>query len=923
MSSVQSRFFLEWSIRRPRSVVAVILVVTLFFVAQIVDFRSGVMRLGIDASVAGLLPGDTPGRLDLERLERTFGEREPVIVALGMNDVFQASSLRAVDTLTRELYRLPGVVEVMSLATVDTVRSESGETFVEPLVSRMSGNPASLAQLRREILGNRLYAGNLVSRDGSTAVILVYFDEETLESDSQGTLLHGVAETARQHAAEAEVFVTGAPYVKAATAELLLRDFTSVFPLAALATVGVAIAVFRTVAGVVVSCSGVLIGVAWILGGLAWLGRPLNLVTIIVPPLLLSVGFAYVVHVVSDYVDEVGPKGSRSRRVEALQKTLRSVGLPIVLTGLTTIAGFLSLVVSPFAAVREFGFIAVVGVAVTVFLSLTYAPALLALFPTPRRSERSGASTGWIEFLARRLADFSFDHRQAVMLLGGGALVLSLLAASQIRVNTEIIENFPQGHPVRTGFMAVSERLDGGNSFNVVLEAEHPDAFLDPRVLAPVDEFETWLENQPEIGSATSLLDHLKLIHRTFRDDDPAFETVPDRAGLSKQLLLLAGTRDLVAYTDSDYRTLNIHVRARTVDTESLAALLDRVRERLAVLPGDLKPRVTGTTVLLASAIDDIAGGQLRSLGLAFAFIFCILALLFMSLRVGAIALIPNALPVAMYFGLLGATGIPLDTTTGLLACIVLGIAVDDTIHFLTRFNHEARVRTSELEGARHAVRFVARPVTVTTLALCVGLLVLTASELQNQVRFGALGASVLAIAWLVDLTFTPALCSRLKIVTLWDVLSYDLGAAPQESIPLFAGLSKTQARIVALATRIVEIPAGTNLCRRGDPGVHLWVIVHGELEVSLEVEGRRRVLERLGRGSVVGEVAVFYGNRRSADVDALTDVRAVRLSKENLARFRSRYPRIAARVLWNLSQTLAERLVSADRRLQEDREPN
>jgi len=489
---------------------------------------------------------------------------------------------------------------------------------------------------------------------------------------------------------------------------------------------------------------------------------------------------------------------------------------------------------------------------------------------------------------------------------------------TQIRVNSRIIDNLPADHPVREDFYAVAERLGGGSGFHIVIEAEQSDRFVDPEILGHVDSFETWLEAQPEIGSSTSLLDYLKLIHRVFRDDDPAFETIPPRPALSKQLLLLGGSRDLVDYVDANYSNLNIHVRTRAIDSENLRDLLERIELRLGELPVELHSTITGSTVLLAGAVDDVAGGQVQSLSLAFAFIFAILAALFMSFRIGAAALIPNALPVAVYFGLIGFGGLPLDTTTGLLACIVLGIAVDDTIHFLTRFNQEARDRADEVKGARHAIMGIARPVSITTLALCAGLLVLTASDLQNQVRFGALGAVTLAFAWLVDLTFTPALCSRLKIVGLWDVLTYDLGAAPQETIPLFKGLSTFQARIVALATRVVTIPEGSFVCRTGEVGDELWVVIDGEMEASIETGGTRTVLERLTRGAVVGEIALFHERKRTADVRAMTEVRAICLSNENLERFRSRYPRIGSRVLWNLSQVLATRLVRVTERYSE-----
>jgi len=261
---------------------------------------------------------------------------------------------------------------------------------------------------------------------------------------------------------------------------------------------------------------------------------------------------------------------------------------------------------------------------------------------------------------------------------------------------------------------------------------------------------------------------------------------------------------------------------------------------------------------------------------------------------------------------LLGLTGVPLSAVTGLIACVVLGIAVDDTIHLMTRFNIEARERADEKEGALIALNSVARAVTITTVGLCLGFLVFTLGDLRNQAEFGVLAALVLAFAWLIDITFTPALCSGLHIVTLWDALTYDLGEDPQESIPIFAGLSKAQARIAALVTSVVKLPAGTSVYRVGESGDSLCVVIDGELKVSLKTtDGGSVEFERARRGDVVGEVGLYHG-KRTADVETLTDARFLRLDVDNLERLGKRYPRIGAQVLWNLSRVMADRLANA-----------
>ena len=392
-------------------------------------------------------------------------------------------------------------------------------------------------------------------------------------------------------------------------------------------------------------------------------------------------------------------------------------------------------------------------------------------------------------------------------------------------------------------------------------------------------------------------------------------EAIPRSKALVSQLLFFGGSDELERYVDSTYRETAIVVRAATAGTSGTNALVDAMEAMLEELPDGLEGRVTGGTALLARTSDDIAVGQALSLATAFLIIYAILVLLFTSFRVGFFALLPNALPVLVYFGALGWSGVALNITTGLVACLVLGIAVDDTIHFLTRFNIDSKRLADERAGARQALLHVGRPVTTTSLALCLGFLVLTFSSLRDQQQFGMLAAFTLGVAWLVDLTFTPALTMGVRLVTLWDVLGLDLGKDPQHAIPLLRGLSRTRARIAALMMDIVEYPAGTRLITAGAKGGDVYVVLEGTLRSSVRRDGREVPLNEHGRGDAVGEVGLVRGER-SADVDCVTAVRLLRFEPRDLERLRRRYPRIAAHVLSNLNRLLTEKLVAATARV-------
>jgi predicted RND superfamily exporter protein len=536
------------------------------------------------------------------------------------------------------------------------------------------------------------------------------------------------------------------------------------------------------------------------------------------------------------------------------------------------------------------------------------------LLPLPRHVLPASETLRFDRFL-ERLAHFDLRQRRRIIAFWAIVAAVALWGAFRIEVGTDLVSNFMPSNPVRVDFERVNTHLEGANAFTVVFEGVESDDFKEPENLRALESLQTWLAAQPEVGGTTSLADYVKVIHRGFRGGDAAHLVLPESRDLVAQLLVVGHNEELEQYVDSDYRVAKIVVRTRAVDSPDLMSLVNRIEERIGELPRSLAATVSGNSVLLARTMDEIAVGQAVSLAAALLIIYAILAILFASLRVGLLALIPNALPVLVYFGVLGWTGVTLNVVTGLVGCLVLGIAVDDTIHLLVHFKDAARGRANEEEGIVEAVKSVGRPISYTTLALCLGFLVLLMSNMRSQLEFGLLASLTLGIAWAIDLTFTPAIAARMRIVTLWEILTLDLGEEPHLSIPLFAGLSHAQARITALMADLRDLPAGHTLLRDGEPGDDMFVVIRGSLAATIQKEGREVSLRRMDRGDVIGEVALFFGER-TADVRTLTDVRLLRLDRGDLERLARRYPRIAARVYENLSEVLAARLASVTKRV-------
>lgn len=894
---------------RPLGVLAVVGLLVGLAIPQLVGLREPHLRLEIDPSLERLLPEDEARRF-YERIRLLFGSDEVVTVVLAGDAVFTPQGLASVRRMTDRLEALVGVRDVLSLSTAQDVRSQDGDLTIEPFLEELPATQEEARAIRDRVLGNPVYAGTLASREEDATALLVQLldmpEAEFLESG----LHDAIVRIAHEEGGAADAFVTGGSHVKAETSRLLLADVLRLTPFTIVVMALIALVSFRSVRGVVVPLLTIGAATLWTLALMAWLERPLSLVTTILPPLILTIGFAYAVHVVSQYYDFAARLRGEASVREVARRALGHVALPVLLTGLTTAAGFAALAASTLDAIREFAAFAVVAVLATLFASLTLAPALLAVLPAERRAAASEArESSWLQRGAVRLAELDIRHRRALFALAVGVAVLACGGVARIRVSADLITNFPESHPVRRDFEAVNERIGGSNAFYVVLRADERDAFKKPERLELLRSLQDWLEEQPEIGASTSLADYAVLLNRGFHEDDPTYARIPRSESLLSQLFFFGSSEQMERFVDSTFSTAGILARAKVSETRRMADLVERIEARLALLPEEIEGRVTGNPVLLARTLDALSRGQAFSLVAAFGVIYVILAALFTSFRTGLLALVPNALPVACYFGILGLVGFDLTPITSLVACIILGIAVDDTIHFLSRYNTSSREMADERRGVVEALRTVIRPVTFTTVALCAGFLVLTTSTLRDQVEFGALAAMTLAVAWVVDVTVTPALCTNLRTVTLWDVLSLDLGREPQRSVPLFEGLSSRQARIFALMAEIRHFRTGQMLAREGEIGRAMYVILEGRLRSSVCRGNRRVELAEMGRGDVMGETGLF-SQWRSADVEALSDGRMIEFETDDLERLRRRYPKTAATLFRNLNRLQADRLV-------------
>lgn len=728
--------------------VSVSLLLGSFFIV----FSGPDLSLGVrvDPSIKSLLPNSGEEIEFLENIEELFSSDDLLLVTWVGEDLFLPSHLAEFKTLSRKIEQIPGVEDVESLATAIRTKVFEDYTEVNPYLAELPKTKEQATEIRDAIVKNPLYKGYLVSDDGTGLMISVRF-KRNLTAQELIKKVSLIDQYSEQSASGIEQFLSGPLFVRLEISRLLLEDLYRVMPLAVLVTLAVLAFGFRNLRGVFLPFLSNTLALGLTFSIFILNGNLLNYVTVILPPTIYVVGFAYSVHMMSDYERYFQ---SQISVIEAVKKALDDVLVPVSLTAITTATSFFSLTFSNIESIETFGLYACLGTILAWISALIFVPVGLVLFGS-NKSKSSITRTG-IDQLVRLLAENARARGKLVVLSGVLLCVISLWGVFHIDVGTNYLENFDKEGSVRRNFDKMSDVFAGAVPMQIVLSCQQVDCFKEPDVIREILNLQSWLNEQVEIGGVYTFVDYLGTLEEALAPEKVDEDPVPNSKSLISHYLLLGASEDVRRFADASYQSVLLQVRMRIVSSSAINQLSERINDRLTLLNQDLVGKITGSSYLIAQTLDEVTQGQVWSLSAAIIPIFVVLALMFRSFYLAFIALIPNLLPIIVFFGVLGWIGIPLNLTTSLVASVVLGIAVDDSIHFFARLRQKVKKEVSRpLEST---IGSVIRPVSFTTAGLSLGFIMLISGQLLSQAEFGLLVAFTLVVAWLLDLTFTPAL---------------------------------------------------------------------------------------------------------------------------------------------------------------------
>ncbi|MBW1796885.1 MAG: MMPL family transporter [Deltaproteobacteria bacterium] len=880
----------------------------------------GLPNLRVDTGFNSLIPDSDPDLPVYDRIAREFGSDNRTIVYVRDTELWSPVKLAALEDLHYALEGLDFVERVDDLFTLRSIRGSGGKIDSRIILAEAPKDQATIDQARSDALYNPLIVGNFLSRDGTVTALLVSVHEDSNDNRSNrqvNEVLERVLKPARS--VFQEVFQVGPPRINAELKSILFHDLGLLGPLSAFMLVVAILFFLRSGFAALIPLVTSALSILWTFGMMGWTGIPLNILSAMLPTLVVVIGSTEDTHMIASYFRGVS-QAEKEHRAFATRFMMKHLGVPLVLTVLTTAMGFGSNIFSSMGIIQDFAIASTFAILANGVITMLFVPMLLATMgPRTPLLFRNGDRVIGLPGLFVRM--FGFTKRRfprSILVFTTILCAFFIYQLSKLYVTNDPLSYFQEDQPLIQDIRQIHRDLSGMKVFFITLESDRDKAFQEPKNIEKLVTIQKFMEKQGIFDCSISLADHLSLVNREFHGGDTEYFKPPARRKLLAQYLLFFHRRDLESYVSHDFRRANIVVRHNVGDSNTLNRHIRELKEVASnIAGGEMKAYVVGENLMINAAGESLMVAQVKSLAILLCVIFLIMSAMFTSFKGGLISLIPNLIPIILMFGVMGLLEIPLNPGTAMVAVIAIGIAIDGTLHLFSRYNELCR-RTSDYEGAVHtAVREEATPMVATSLALALGFGILILSNFTVIAQFGALSAATMLFALFANLLITPIIMSRVRLIGLYQILALKMHKEVLEKSPLFQGMTNYQMRKAILISELIEFDEGELLVEQGTFGRSMYLILSGKVDVVRRSDGKTRSVAVLGVGQILGEIGYIRETQRTADVRALTRVEVLRFDYKKLKKDLKLFPYIVAKLNFNISCILGERLADVYDRME------
>ena len=749
------RFF-RWIIAHPIRVILISL-------GLVIAATLGAQNLVFKGDYRVFFSDENPQLTAYESMQKIYSKSDNVafVISPAGEEVFTSAQLEAVRQLTVDAWQIPYSTRVDSIANYQYTFAEQDDLIVEDLV--LEGDSLSaeaLERIKRVAMNEPQLVNKLVSPEGHVAVVNVTIQLPGLDPVTEGpevaSKVREMAKTFELNNPGATVYLSGMVMMNVAFTEASMDDNATLVPLMFLVVVLAIGLLLRTITGTISTLVIIIASITATMGLAGWSGLYLTGPSASAPTMILTLAVADCIHILATLFYEMR-QGVEKR--QALLDSLKLNFKPIFLTSITTAIGFLSMNFSDSPPFHDLGNMVATGVMLAFILSNTLFAALLSLLPLKVKVREQEQS----EFM-ERFAGFVVRQRKVLLPGMAVAIVGISLFAPQNELNDDFVTYFDQSVPFRSATDFMQDNLSGMTTLELSVDSQQASGINNPQYLITLDAFTSWLRDQPETDHVNSLTDTFKRLNKNMHGDDPSWHRLPDSQEMAAQYLLLYEMSlpyglDLNNQVNVDKSATRIIGTFKNITSQEIIDLEQRIYAWFSHHAIDYSVSVTSPNLMFSHIGQRNVTSMLVGTVAALLLISVLLGIALRSVRYGVLSLIPNLAPAAVGFGFWalyeGQVGLGMSVVVGM----TLGIVVDDTVHFLSKYLHARDEKQLNAEQAvRYAFSSVGRALYITTLVLVAGFMILAQSSFKFNADMGLLTAIIILLALIIDFLFLPTL---------------------------------------------------------------------------------------------------------------------------------------------------------------------
>ncbi|MFZ4102226.1 MAG: efflux RND transporter permease subunit, partial [Sphingobacterium thalpophilum] len=714
-----------------------------------------------------ILPQSDSAFKNYNNFKSKFGEDGNIMV-LGISSpkLMSKELFNDWSELAAELQKIDGIKQVLSVGNLyDLQKDTTNQRFVLKQINEETVlRDSKMDSIKNRIYELPFYEGLIFNKESNATLMAINFDHKILNTPKRKPIIKTISEKAealgKKH--NVEVHYSGLPFIRTAISQLVSREFVLFLGLSILVSAIILFLFFRKLYPVLFPIILVIVGVIWSMATLVMFGYEVTILTGLIPPLIVIIGIPNSILLLNKYHNELRKHGNKDK---ALHVTILRISETTLIANITAAIGFGVLYYTGSALLVEFGVVAALNVMATWFICLCLIPIIFSYLPVPKLKAQEDHDNGFLHKLLVKI-DLLVHERSRLIYLGTIIItIISLVGVMKINVNGYVVDDLPQNSPINRDLKFFEKNFEGILPLEVSIDTRKKNGVLNLSTIKRVDKMEEMISAYPEFSRSVSLNKALKYASQAFYNGDPRFFRIPNDMEKNFVLSYLAnsgGNSDMLkGFIDSNKQVARVSFQMADVGSKRMNALMEELKPRIDSIlnPEKFDVLLTGSSIIFSKGTDYMLKHLMESILLAIVLISLLRLFQFRDLRIMFISLLPNVIPLIITAGLMGFFNIPLKPSTILIFTIAFGLASDQTIYFLTRYQQELQstdFTTSKVIS--DTIRETGVSMTYIALVLFFGFGIFTASTFGGTMILGLLLSITLIIALISNLTLLPAL---------------------------------------------------------------------------------------------------------------------------------------------------------------------